>query len=223
MAAHEAQPRGRAPWTEEDDRLVLMHDVPDKELSEHIGRSVHAIQNRRGRLKKEGWEQMKKGSTVAGNAHDGVLRWLGDSTFEGSIRLSNGRFDHRRFFVENDARRVRRAIEQWEQWKSEVRQGERQKMRERARGHDDRDGQPVVIEVRAEKKEVDVMASSNEAASPGKARDTAYVVMVVGGAPIFVVDDFDRAASVCDALDAGAKASGFSAKYDVVEVKRWAV
>lgn len=45
--------------------------------------------------------------------------------------------------------------------------------------------------------------------------------MVVGGTPVFVVRDEDKALSVCDALAAGAKASGFDAKYDVVEVKVW--
>lgn len=50
---------------------------------------------------------------------------------------------------------------------------------------------------------------------------TVYVVMVVGGAPVFVVRDEEKAISVCDALAAGAKASGFDAKYTVVEVKVW--
>lgn len=48
-----------------------------------------------------------------------------------------------------------------------------------------------------------------------------YVVQVVGGAAIAWCETFDRAAQVCDALTVAAKASGFAAKYDVVEVKRW--
>lgn len=64
---------------------------------------------------------MKPGSTVAGNTHDGILKWMGNGAFEGSILLPDGCFDRRRFLVDNDARRVSRAIKEWEQWKSEVR------------------------------------------------------------------------------------------------------
>lgn len=39
-------------WTESEDQLVLKHLIPDIELSEKIGRSVSAIQNRRVKLKK---------------------------------------------------------------------------------------------------------------------------------------------------------------------------
>lgn len=48
-----------------------------------------------------------------------------------------------------------------------------------------------------------------------------YVLCIVGGAPLFAFCDFDKAASVCSALEAAAKASGFAAKYDVVAVKEW--
>lgn len=34
-------------------------------------------------------------------------------------------------------------------------------------------------------------------------------------------ESFDKAVAVCDALTLGAKASGFAATYDVVEVKKW--
>lgn len=73
---------------------------------------------------------MKPGSTVAGNTHDGILKWMGNGAFEGSIMLPDGRFDRRRFLVDNDARRVSSAIKEWEQWKSEVR---RPRAREDAR------------------------------------------------------------------------------------------
>ncbi len=38
-------------WTEEEDKRVLEHDVPDQHLSSEIRRSVQAIQIRRARLK----------------------------------------------------------------------------------------------------------------------------------------------------------------------------
>lgn len=48
-----------------------------------------------------------------------------------------------------------------------------------------------------------------------------YVVMVVGGVAVAWCESFDKAVAVCDALTLGAKASGFAATYDVVEVKKW--
>lgn len=39
-------------WTDEEDALVLKHDIPDMELSKKICRSVQAIQGRRHKLKK---------------------------------------------------------------------------------------------------------------------------------------------------------------------------
>lgn len=164
---------------------------------------------------------MKPGSTVAGNTHDGILKWMGGGAFEGSIRLPDGRFDRRRFLVDNDAKRVGDAIREWEKWKSEMRRREREKVRARGReGHETRESGTE----ESRRKEVDMTTpKSTKAAGKAQDSDVTYVVMVVGGAPVFVVEDFDHAASVCDALAAGAKASGFSAKYDVVEVKRWTV
>lgn len=135
----------------------------------------------------------------------------------------NGRFDRRRFLVENNAKRVSAARQAWEKWKTEVRQEERQKMRERAHGKDDRDSR---VEKETTEEGTRKMATAKPIkaeASNGKDSEKTYVVMVVGGAPIFVVEDFEEAASICDALTAGAEASGFAAKYDVVEVKRWSI
>lgn len=169
---------------------------------------------------------MKPGSTVAGNTHDGILKWMGGNAFEGSIRLSDGRFDRRRFLLDNvrGTSSINHAIKEWERWKSDVRHEERDKLRARAYGNDERKTHGT-IESGAGKKEVDMSVAKTTKTSNNKTQNSnvAYVVMVVGGAPIFVVDDFDHAASVCDALTAGAKASGFSAQYDVVEVRRWAV
>lgn len=167
---------------------------------------------------------MKADSTVAGNTRDGLLRWLGGGTFEGSVRLVNGRFDRRRFIVEDDAKKMSNARREWEAWKSEVRREERAKMRNRARGLDDRD-RGVNEKNRPElRKEVDMASprTTQEKSETSKS-DTTFVVMVVGGAPVFVIEDFEQAISVCDALVAGARASGFAAKYDVVEVKKWSV
>lgn len=41
------------PWTKEEDRQVLSHEVSDRELSKRLQRSMKAISNRRWRLRKE--------------------------------------------------------------------------------------------------------------------------------------------------------------------------
>ena len=41
------------PWTSEQDKAVLEHNITDTELSNLIGHSVKAIQIRRSRLKKK--------------------------------------------------------------------------------------------------------------------------------------------------------------------------
>lgn len=46
--AHATNARQR--WTQEEDRAVARHDVPDRVLAERLGRSVQAIQVRRARL-----------------------------------------------------------------------------------------------------------------------------------------------------------------------------
>lgn len=40
------------PWTEKEDKLVLAHEIPDRQLSARIHRSMKAISNRRWRLMK---------------------------------------------------------------------------------------------------------------------------------------------------------------------------
>lgn len=47
------QGTGGHPWTEEEDKLVLEHKMPDAELVRKIGRSISAIQKRRWKLKKQ--------------------------------------------------------------------------------------------------------------------------------------------------------------------------
>lgn len=38
-------------WTQKEDRQVIEHSIPDRDLAEKIGRSVTAIQVRRSRLR----------------------------------------------------------------------------------------------------------------------------------------------------------------------------
>lgn len=170
-----------------------------------------------------------KGMVIAGNSHDGCLISISMGRYEGSVRLQDGRFDRKVFTGPN--LRANEAKFMWETWKDAVRKKESDRMRLRvnpsAMKELAKDGSS--IEALNEKAE-DFERKAQEIADGGKkmaqksqsaASGTVYVVMVVGGTPVFVVRDEDKALSVCDALAAGAKASGFDAKYDVVEVKVW--
>lgn len=46
-------------WTVAEDKLVLAHEIPDRELSRKIERSMKAISNRRWRLKRADCAQEK--------------------------------------------------------------------------------------------------------------------------------------------------------------------
>ena len=170
-----------------------------------------------------------KGMVIAGNSHDGNLVSISMGRYEGTVRLQNGRFDRKVFTGHN--LRAAEAKFMWETWKDAVREKERERMRFRAN--------PSAVKKLASDEAVSKTLEKKIEESRRKAQDitdggekvaqknqnavcgTVYVVMVVGGTPVFVVRDEDKALSVCDALSAGAKASGFDAKYDVVEVKVW--
>lgn len=52
------------PWTVEEDKLVLAHDIPDSELSPIIRRSMKSISNRRWRLRKAASRGNRTGEAV---------------------------------------------------------------------------------------------------------------------------------------------------------------
>lgn len=170
-----------------------------------------------------------KGMVIAGNSHDGNLVSISMGRYEGTVRLQDGRFDRKVFTGHN--LRAAEAKYMWETWKDAVREKERERMRFRANPSAAKElkrneSVSKAINDKAEEFERTAqkitnggkkMAQKSQSAASG----TVYVIMVVGGTPVFVVRDEDKALSVCDALSAGAKASGFDAKYDVVEVKVW--
>lgn len=49
-------PNHRKPWSESDERTVMRHELPDRELSRILGRSVNAIQHKRRQLKAAGYD-----------------------------------------------------------------------------------------------------------------------------------------------------------------------
>lgn len=46
-------------WTQHEINMVLAHDIPDRELSEKISRSVSAIQIMRSKLRKKADEEVQ--------------------------------------------------------------------------------------------------------------------------------------------------------------------
>ena len=54
---------GRREWTDDEDKLVLIHRIPDSELSPIIRRSMKSISNRRWRLRKMASENKRTGKT----------------------------------------------------------------------------------------------------------------------------------------------------------------
>ena len=46
----------KKPWDSTEERLIMRHEVPDRELAELLGRSVGSIQQKRARLKAAGYD-----------------------------------------------------------------------------------------------------------------------------------------------------------------------
>ena len=130
---------------------------------------------------------------VAGNASRGYLVTAGVNEYEGSRPARRGKFEYKTF-------RMRRAqaIEAWEEWNAA--------------------GFEALAAEDVRRKSVEKKAREIYQQEPaGK----TYALVVVGGAPLYTFRSLDKAAAVCDALTDAAKASGFAAKYDVVEMREW--
>lgn len=135
-------------------------------------------------------------------------------TYEGTYCLPNGKFDRRRFKQPTRAK----AVAAYEQWCAEMDERVREAMAEAVRPRTPkREPNPAEKEMAGKKEESMPANVKAPASDDGK----IYVVMVVGGVAVAWCDTFDKAAAVCDGLTAGAKASGFAATYDVMEVKKW--
>lgn len=128
-------------------------------------------------------------------------------SYDGTYELPNGKFDRRIFKQPSNAK----AVKAYEEWCKEMDERILRAMQEKVRPKKKQD---IPQEVREEKGAIVQDANKNRT-------DLIYVVMVVGGVAVAWCETFDKAAAVCDALTLGAKASGFAASYDVVEVKKW--
>lgn len=138
---------------------------------------------------------------IAGDRHSGRLTHTSANAYKGERRRMDGRMDSRIFHATSNTE----ATFMWETWKEAGARADRAALAARAKRA------PKQTDKAEEQ-------SMNTNTSPAG----LYVLTVVGGAPLYVFDNEDKAFAVCDALTAAAKASGFAAKYDVSEVKKWA-
>lgn len=142
--------------------------------------------------------------TVAGDRKFGRLVNTGPNRYEGSCAMPDGTVRRKTFNC-----RPAVAKESFYEWhEAELAKFEEKRAKRAARKERER--------LVAEEMEDDVAERRIK-----EAPEAVYVVQVVGGAAITWTETFDGAAAIADALTAAAKASGFAAKYDVTEVRRW--
>ena len=147
-------------------------------------------------------------AVIRGNRNDGRLVKIGASAYRGERRCADGRLDSRIFRDVN----TKEALFQWETWREAGARSDMAAMAEKVKARSETPTPAPKQE--AERGEAMIKADKTEA-------PPLYVLTIVGGGPLYVFDCEDKAFAVCDALTAAAKVSGFAAKYDVSEVKRW--
>ena len=147
---------------------------------------------------------------VTGNSQTGILyRQSAGGAYRGTRITVDGKTDSR-IFKGLDSPKA--AITVWREWQDAEVAKERRAMQKKA-GRADEPGASLRI----------VEESEEEVATQKDSRSgEVYALVVVGGAPLYWFESYDKAMAVQDALTHAAKASGFAAKYDVCEVKRWA-
>lgn len=198
-------PRKYTPWSAEDvATLWEHHDLTEGPLARLMGRTVGSISGARYIYGREPGMNAKR--VIAGNSVRGQLMTTGfENSYVGWRPARNGKRETRKFTGSHVA-----AVSDFEKWIDEL---QREQVATEATANTDKE-EPKVTATTMPKAEPPKEAQD-------KGSDGLYVLQVVGGPALYAFDDFDRAAMVSDALTAAAKASGFAAQYDVMEVKRW--
>lgn len=140
------------------------------------------------------------------------------STFMGTYQMPDGKFDRRMFNVSTNKEAVKAYTDWCADMDARILEAMTERVQPKAKAR-----QPKERPAYTEPFRKDEGKGADMAVTMNGEPDKIYVVMVVGGAAVTYCETFDKAAAVCDALTLGAKASGFAAKYDVVEVKKWTV
>lgn len=144
---------------------------------------------------------------VTGNSQTGILyRQSAGGAYRGTRVTVDGKTDSR-IFKGLDSPKA--AITVWREWQDAEVAKERRAMQKKAGIVDEPE--------ESEESEEEVAAKEKDSRS-----GEVYALVVVGGAPLYWFESYDKAVAVQDALTHAAKASGFAAKYDVCEIKRWA-
>ena len=136
---------------------------------------------------------------IAGNSKVGYLWANGEQNSYYGTRPDPrrpGKFEHRDFRMRRQS-----AIETWGAWLH--------------------DGIEKAKEIEATKERALEMAQNAKTTAKTNDDCSIFILMLIGGAPLYSFSDFDTAAAACDALTHAADACGMAAKYDVVEVKSW--
>lgn len=142
---------------------------------------------------------MRKGTSICGNAADGLLRYTGSGTFEGTVRLPDGTYAKQSFknMSETDARVA------WADWKAEVSGGSRADASGPAETPPPPAGDEVVGRMGSCPLPEDVF------------------VLLSAGKPIFLFDDASVAESALYGLQRAAELSGLTVSYELARCGRW--
>lgn len=122
----------------------------------------------------------------------------------GTYQMPDGKMDRRMFNCATNKDAIRAYTDWCADMDARILEEMEEKVRPKAKAQ-----QPKEKPAYTEPFKKDEVKGADMATTADAKLDKIYVVMVVGGV------------AVCDALTLGAKASGFAATYDVVEVKKW--
>lgn len=171
-----------------------------------------------GRRGTEEWEVAHQDKPIMSqpNGRGKLYSRKGDGAWEGTYQKPDGKMDRKRFRAENTMQVKELYVDWCHEQDAEFGRVMRERVQPKPKSRVDDEATVTTVQ-KSERKDKD-MTNSNVGE---RARGNIYVITVVGGAGIAWTESFDKAAAVCDALTEAAKASGFAAKYDVVEVKKW--
>ena len=138
------------------------------------------------------------------------------ATYMGRYQMPDGKMDRRMFNCATNKDAIRAYTDWCADMDARILEEMEEKVRPKAKAQ-----QPKEKPAYTEPFKKDEVKGADMATTADAKLDKIYVVMVVGGVAVAWCESFDKAVAVCDALTLGAKASGFAATYDVVEVKKW--
>lgn len=147
----------------------------------------------------------------------------GDGSWEGTYQRPDGKTQRKRFRAEN----TMRAKEQYVSWCEEQDAFFEKEKRQKAEVKSQKIGLQEAPAPKRVPPENPVSETQGEeekgrkAVEETKPTGTIYVITVASGVCISWTDSLEKAVAICDALAEAARASGFDAKYDVAEVKKW--